>query len=93
MLTAHHNTEEFARLVGHRDPAKAEVDISDPVDWDRRGRYKDVIDAVREAGKGNDVRVYRVARDKTRAAYFVVTTDGQGKGARIVGVKAEAVES
>jgi hypothetical protein len=48
---------------------------------------------VREAGKGNDVRVYRIARDATRVEYWVVTTDGKGKGAKLVGVKALAVES
>lgn len=65
----------------------------DPIDWDRNGQYKEIIDAVREAGAGNDVRVYRIARDGTRAEYFVVTRQGDGKKARLVGVKALAVES
>ncbi|KAJ9141915.1 hypothetical protein NKR23_g7637 [Pleurostoma richardsiae] len=85
--------EELARLIGHWDPAKAEVEIMDPTSWDRNGQYADIIDAVAQASKGNDVRVYRVARDGTRAEYFVITRAGSGKDARLVGVKALAVES
>lgn len=86
-------TEEIAKLVEHWDPSKAEVEILDPVDWDRNGQYKEVIDAVSQAGKGNDVRVYRIVKDKSRVEYFVVTRAGEGKGARLVGVKALAIES
>jgi len=82
--------EEFAKLIAHPDPAKAEVEIMDPVDWDRDGQYKDVIDAVVKAGKGNDVRVYRVTKSSTKIEYWVVTTTDQGS---LVGVKALAVES
>jgi hypothetical protein len=63
------------------------------VDWDRNGQYADIVDAVREAGQGNDVRVYKVVRDGVRAEYWVVTTEGKGKGAKLVGAKALAVES
>jgi hypothetical protein len=52
-----------------------------------------LVDAVRAAGKGNDVRVYRITRDGTRVEYWVVTTEGKGKDARLVGAKALAVES
>lgn len=88
-----HYTEEIAKLVDHWDPAKAEVEILDPVDWDRNGQYKELIDAVSEAGKGNDVRVYRIVKDSSRVEYFVVTRAGEGKNARLVGVKALAIES
>ncbi|PSR90538.1 hypothetical protein BD289DRAFT_430736 [Coniella lustricola] len=87
------NEEEIAQLVEHWDPSKAEVEILDPIDWDKNGQYKEIIDAVRQAGAGNDVRVYRIAKDGTRAEYFVVTRQGDGKDARLVGVKALAVES
>ena len=61
----------------------------DPTDWDTKGQYNNLLDAVREAGKGNDVRVYKVTRDKTRVEYYMVTNaDGH-----VVGVKALAVES
>ncbi|KAL2265524.1 hypothetical protein VTJ83DRAFT_6624 [Remersonia thermophila] len=84
---------EFAQLIEHWDPEHAEVEILDPADWDAHGQYNVIVDAVREAGEGNDVRVYRVVRDRVRVEYFVVTTEGKGKGAKLVGVKALAVES
>lgn len=85
--------EEFATLIGHWDPAGADVQILDPFDWDGEGQYTDALDAVRAAGKGSDVRVYRVGRDGSRAEYWLVTCEGRGKSARLVGVKALAVES
>ncbi|KAK4132968.1 hypothetical protein BT67DRAFT_463307 [Trichocladium antarcticum] len=85
--------EEFAGLIGHWDPKNAEVEILDPVDWDSNGQYKEVVDAVRAAGEGNDVRVYRVSRGGVRVEYWVVTTEGRGKGAKLVGAKALAIES
>lgn len=85
--------EEFATLIHHPDPANAEIEIQDPADWDTQGQYGAIVDAVSRAGKGNDVRVYRVARDGARVEYWVVTTDGRGKSARLVGAKALAVES
>lgn len=83
------NAEEFAKLIHHPDASKAQITILDPLDWDSQGQNTKIIEAVREAGKGNDVRVYRVVRDKTRAEYWVVTRDGE----RIVGAKALGVES
>lgn len=80
---------EFAKLIKHWDADKADVSIMDPVDWDSQGQYTKLIEAVREATKGNDVRVYSVVRDKTRTEYWVVSRE-EG---RIVGVKALGVES
>ncbi|QUC23844.1 uncharacterized protein UV8b_08085 [Ustilaginoidea virens] len=80
---------EFARLINHWDADSADVSIMDPVDWDCHGQYSGIIDAVREATKGNDVRVYRVVRDATRSEYWVISRD-EG---RIVGAKALGVES
>jgi len=85
--------EEFAQLIGHWAPKGAEIEIMDPVDWDSSGQYGEIIEAVREAGQGNDVRVYRVGRGGPRFEYWVVTTEGKGQGAKLVGVKALAVES
>ncbi|KAH6656315.1 hypothetical protein BKA67DRAFT_654659 [Truncatella angustata] len=85
--------EEFANLISHPNPSSAEVEIQDPADWDSQGQYAELLDAVRQAGKGNDVRVYRIAKDSTRVEYWVVTTEGKGKDAKLVGVKALAVES
>jgi hypothetical protein len=81
--------DQFAKLIDYSQPDKAEISIMDPTDWDTKGQYNNLLDAVREAGKGNDVRVYKVTRDKTRVEYYLVTNaDGH-----VVGVKALAVES
>lgn len=85
--------EEIAKLVEHWNPTSAEVEIMDPIDWDRNGQYKEIVEAVRKVGKGNDVRVYRIAKDGSRVEYFVVTRQGDGRDARVVGVKALAIES
>ena len=87
------SAEELAKLIEHPDPTNAGIEIQDPVDWDVRGQYKDIIDAVRAAGKGNDVRVYRIPRTSVEAEYWVLTTEGKGASAKLVGVKALAVES
>lgn len=52
-------------------------------------QYKKVVDAVKEAGNG-DVKIFKVDLEGTRAEYWVVGTDGEG---RLVGMKAMAVES
>lgn len=80
---------EFAKLIKHWDADNADINIMDPVDWDSQGQYTKLIEAVREATKGNDVRVYSVARDKTRTEYWLVSSE-EG---RIVGVKTLGVES
>ncbi|KAF3799637.1 hypothetical protein GCG54_00002341 [Colletotrichum gloeosporioides] len=84
---------EFAQLIQHPDPENADVELQDPVDWDANGDYKDIIEAVRKAGKGNDVRVYVVPKGGVRTEYWLVTTEGKGKEAKLVGVKALSVES
>ena len=84
---------EFAKLVEHWDPANADVEIQDPSDWNRSGEYGDIVDAVTEAVKGADVRVYKVSKDATRVEYFVVGCEGSGKDARLVGVRALSIES
>ncbi|KAI5863501.1 hypothetical protein GGS23DRAFT_567340 [Durotheca rogersii] len=85
--------EEFASLIRHPDPAGASIEILDPAEWDPRGQYAAVVDAVRAAGAGNDVRVYRVPRGGARVEYWVVATEGKGEGAKLVGAKALAIES
>ncbi|KAM4059953.1 hypothetical protein HRG_002428 [Hirsutella rhossiliensis] len=80
---------EFAKLIHHWDAENADIQIMDPVGWDAQCLYTHVIDAVREASKGNDVRVYRVERDTTRVEYWVVSRF-EGK---IIGMKALAIES
>lgn len=81
--------EVFAEMINHPDPSDADIEILDPVKWDSKGQYKDVIDATRKACMGSDVRVYRVALGGSRVEYWVVGVDG----AKLVGVKALAIES
>jgi hypothetical protein len=87
--------ETFANLINHPDGKNAEVEILDPVQWDKEGRYNDILSAIRKACKGGDVRVYKVSLGGTRVEYWVVGVDGKDKGEqpRLVGVKALAVES
>lgn len=79
----------FAKLVSHPDPKKAEVEIMDIGEWDTQGQYKELVDAVREASKGSDVRVYRISKGGSRIEYWVVGLE-DGK---IMGVKALSIES
>jgi hypothetical protein len=53
-------------------------------------QYKQVIDAVKEAGNG-EVKVFKVQIDGTRSEYYVVGVDE--KDGRVVGLKALSVES
>lgn len=85
--------EEFAKLIAHPNPSSANIELQDPAEWDPQGQYNNILQAVRKAGKGNDVRVYKVPKDSSRVEYWVVTTEGKGKDAKLVGVKALAVES
>lgn len=89
VLTLRPVVVEFAKLIHHWDADNADVSIMDPMDWDAKGQYTKLIEAVRAASKGNDVRVYKVTRDATRAEYWVITAiEG-----RILGVKTLAIES
>lgn len=53
-------------------------------------QYKSVVDAVKKAGNG-EVKVFRVELEGTRAEYYVVSVDREGK--KVVGLKALSVES
>ncbi|KAL1891243.1 hypothetical protein Cpir12675_005033 [Ceratocystis pirilliformis] len=83
--------DEFIALV-HAPPASP-VSILDPSEWDGQGHYQTVLDAVREASEGADVRVYRLETSSTRVECFIVSCEGEGKNARLVGFKALAIES
>lgn len=82
-------TATFAKLINHPKPSEADIQIMDVGEWDTQGQYKDVVEAVREAVKGSDVRVYKIVKDGSRIEYWVVGVEG----AHLVGVKALAVES
>lgn len=57
-------------------------------EFDPRGQYKKVLNAVEKAGDGR-ARIFRVAHGATRAEIFAV---GLGDG-KIVGMKVLAIES
>ncbi len=82
---------EFEDLVGkakgNNGPARAE-ELS-LKDFDPRGEYKSVIESVKGVVEGGEVKIFRLGRGKTRAEYFIVGL----KSGRIVGVRADAVES
>jgi hypothetical protein len=65
----------------------------DPADWDAHGKYKHIVEAVRTAGQGSDVKVYCVTKGRVTVEYWVVAVEGKGKTAKLVGLKALAVES
>ncbi|KAL9603128.1 MAG: hypothetical protein Q9219_001331 [cf. Caloplaca sp. 3 TL-2023] len=77
---------EFGRLIGH----DSGVSTMTTKDFDPRGQYTAVLQAVEKAGDGKN-RIFRVGHGKTRLEYYVVGLD-KGKG-RVVGLKAKAVES
>ncbi|EPE07408.1 hypothetical protein F503_08059 [Ophiostoma piceae UAMH 11346] len=81
--------DDFIKAAG-LPQSTSSISILDPIDWDRSGQYKALLDAVREAGEGNDVRVYKVQQDSTRVEYWLVTTTSKGQ---LVGFKAKAIES
>ncbi|KAL8710551.1 MAG: hypothetical protein Q9225_007273 [Loekoesia sp. 1 TL-2023] len=78
--------DEFAELIGH----DSDVSTMSTKEFDPRGQYKDVLQAVEQAGDGKS-RIFHVAHGRTRAEYYVVGPDRE-KG-RVVGMKAWAVES
>ncbi|KAL8638599.1 MAG: hypothetical protein Q9228_004260 [Teloschistes exilis] len=78
--------KEFAELIGH----DSEVSTMSTKEFDPRGQYRDVLQAVEEAGDGKS-RIFRAIHGKTRFEYYVVGLDKEQ--GRVVGVKAQAVES
>jgi len=78
--------DELADLIGH----KGAVSSMSREEFDPRGQYGKVIDAVKGVGDG-ELGFYDVDLDKTRSEYYVVSLD-KGKG-RLVGLKAVVVQS
>jgi len=76
---------ELAKLLSHDEVSEVGVKEFDP-----KGQYKSVLDAVKKAGR-KDVGIFRVEHGSTRAEYYVVSVDK--KEGRLVGLKALAVES
>lgn len=79
-------TDDFKDLIGH----KGEVSSLTVEEFDPKGMYKEVFEAVERAGDGK-ARVFRVEEGGARVQYWVVGLD-KGKG-RVVGLRARGVES
>lgn len=77
---------EFQELIEH----DSEVSTLSTKEFDPRGEYTKVMEAVEQSGDGR-TRIYRVQHDRTRLEYYVVGFDEEG--GRVVGFRAKAVES
>ncbi|KAL8940169.1 MAG: hypothetical protein Q9216_002957 [Gyalolechia sp. 2 TL-2023] len=77
---------ELAGLIGH----DSEVSSMSTKEFDPRGQYTEVLQAVEKAGDGKS-RIFRIGHGKTRIEYYVIGLDREKK--RVVGLKAKAVES
>lgn len=86
ILTSRRAIDEFKDLIGH----DAGVSTLALKDFDPRGQYKEVVEAVNSIGDG-DLNIYRVEHGKTRAEYYIIRFDK--KGERVIGFKAKAVET
>ena len=79
-------TDEFGKLIGH----KGEVSAISTKDFNPKGQYNEVVQAVEKAGDGKS-RIFKIEHGKTRTEYWIVGLDKEGK--KVVGLKAMAVES
>ena len=78
--------DEFAKLL----QTKHDVAGIKQKDFDPRGQYAKVVEAVKSVGDGQ-LAFFRVELGGTRSEYYVVGVDE--KAGRVVGLKAKAVES
>jgi hypothetical protein len=83
-LLTHGNLGDLKKLLGHGEQV-GELSVKE---WDPKGQYKKVVDAVKKAVDG-DVKVFKVELEGSRVEYYVV---GVGDG-KVVGLKALSVES
>ena len=85
MLTAT-SPDEFASLIKH----KGSVSTLSTKEFDPKGQYKDVVEAVEKAGDGK-AGVFRVEEGGSRVQYWVLGLDRSE--VKVVGFRAKAVES
>lgn len=84
------SSKEFKQVLSHAHKKIGEVEELSIQDFDPRGEYKDIIQKVEQAGKGNKTpKVFRVETSSTRAEYYVLTVGDR----MLIGVVAKAVES
>lgn len=77
--------DELSKLIG-----KEVMKISQK-DFDAKGQYKAVIDAVKGESDGGNLGFFQAELDRTRSEYLVIGVDS--KNGRIVGLKALSIES
>ncbi|OAL72566.1 hypothetical protein A7D00_3568 [Trichophyton violaceum] len=93
--------DEFPQLVHGSTAPNVQVSVLSPAQFDRRGQYTSVLEAVKAAcsstasasaaASAAEVRVYRVQHDHSRAEYWLLALDVDG--GRLLGLKARAVET
>lgn len=84
------SSEEFKKVLSHAHKKTGEVEELSIQDFDPRGEYKDIIQRVEQAGRGNKKpKVFRVETSSTRAEYYILTVGDS----MLIGVVAKAVES
>ncbi len=77
---------DFAALLDF----DADVTKMSVKEFDPKGQYKDVLEAVGKTG-GGPTMIFRVDLEGTRVEYYVVAVDR--KGGNVMGLRAMAVES
>ncbi|KIW62227.1 hypothetical protein PV04_10422 [Phialophora macrospora] len=86
------SASEFSTVLSHAHMGKPGVEVEElnVGDFDPRDEYKEIIQRVEQAGKGETgVKVFRVQASSTRAVYYILTV-GEKK---LIGVATRAVES
>jgi len=88
------SAEEFKKVLKHAHKGKGgnqeDIEELNTKDFDPRGQYKEIIQRVAQAGKGDlGVKVFRIQSSSTRVEYYIVTVGERN----LVGVMAKAVES
>ncbi|KAJ2902339.1 anthranilate synthase component 1 [Zalerion maritima] len=90
-------TDRFYTSDADEPPSDAEklIEIMDRTAWDPKGEYGDIVRAVEEATAGNPLMVYKIqhGHGSTRVEYWVLSSLGLGKDAKLVGAKVLAVEN
>ena len=69
-------TESFAKLIDQKASAVTAISTKE---FDPRGQYKDVVDAVKSAGSTGKVHVFRLDLSGARCEYWVVSVDEKKK--------------
>ena len=75
----------FGKLIGH----KGQVSSISVKDFDKQGKYANVLKAV--DGEGEGMAIFKFQHDSTRSEIYIVTLNAANE--RVVGLKALSIES